>query len=205
MLSFSKYKGQELGEMPIDVGKDLFELNDNIASFMLNEHIYQNESGDFFYVNGVMQHTNCMTQEYKDDQDDYHLVLVVPIVSKESLVAYLSGKGVKKSMFDKKTDCYVMKLGAPQYDYEWSGKIETSYSMHPVVDRKEVTREVEAELKEFEFKSVKVCKLKDIPLHLNPSGESIIGESKYELDKELSFIFISDEEKEKIRNFISNE
>ena len=201
MYLFNKYKGQELSKMPIDVGKALFNLNWSMSSFQLGQYIYQNNTGDLFYVNGILQHTNCMAQEYKDDQDDYHLVLVVPVVSKESLIAYLSGNSIMKSVFDTNSDCYVMKLGAPQYDYEWSGKIETSYSMHPVVERKEVTRKVEAELKEFELKSVKVCKLKDIPLIANPSKDSIIGNSKYELDGELSFIFISDEEKEKIRNF----
>lgn len=204
MIKFSEYKGSELKEMPIDVGVPILNLNWSMSSGCISTFIYKNEAGDLFYAKGILQYTHCMAKEWKDDQEDYHLALVIPIVSKQSLIAYLGGKGKKKDMFDRKRDCYVMKLGAPEYDYEWSGKIETNYSMHPVVDRKEVTRKVEMQLKEFEFKSVKVCKLKDIDSILNPSDD-FEGDTTYGFNKKLNFIFTSEEEKKKIKDFIKNE
>ena len=196
MYKFSKYKGEELSEMPIDVGNQILALNIEFSSTTMNSYIYENQNGDLFYVKGILQHTSGIREEAKDDKDDYHLALVVPIVSKESLVSYLDDTGIKKYMFDNEDDCYIMKLGAPEYEHD-DGRV--SHSMHPVVDRKEVSRRIDLQLKEFEFKAVKTVKLKDLNSLVHPAYGGIIAESSYGLGNDPNWIFTSDEEKEEIR------
>jgi hypothetical protein len=205
MFKFSKYVGEELSEMPIDVGNMLLKLRTNLTSGHLDTYIYQNDAGDLFYVNGVLQYTNMMMESYKDDRDDYHLTLVIPILSKEILMKFLKTEITQGELFEPDGDCYIMKLDAPEYDYEWSGKIETNVSMHPVKDRKEVTRKIEAELKTFPFKAVKVCKIKSLDDLVNPAGQ-FNHDSTYRTEFDENMIdwrIMNDEEKELVKNYIN--
>ncbi|CAG7580142.1 MAG: hypothetical protein SLAVMIC_00268 [uncultured marine phage] len=203
MIRFNQYKGEELDKIPIDYGRQILKLNWSMSSFCMCEYIYQNDNGDLFYVNGVLQYT-APIKLYKDESDDnkdndyYHLAIVIPIVSREALVNYLTDKGIMRDLFDDGDDCYIMKMDAPMYKHD-DGRI--SYSMHPVVDEKEVSRKIDSELKDFDFKAVKVLKLKDVDSITHPTHYDISGLSTYGLDEDPNFIFIDDEHKDQIRNF----
>lgn len=200
MYPYEKYIGKISKTKSVDFGKKIMKLNWNISSFMLDSYIYQNDAGDLFYVNGVLQHPSV---EYGNvpNNDRFHLVLAIPIKSKKLLVEYLNGDIEFSKIFNKSSSySYVLKLSAPTYKRIWSDKEVEQATMCPVEKEKEVTRKVQLQLHEFKFIECKRCLTKTLPYICNPKTWFW----KYELGKKFSFIFISDEEKKEIKQFIKD-
>ena len=102
MYKYEEYKGVTSKKCPIDYGKRILRLNWNMSSSMLDQYIYRNDKDEFFFVNGVQQHTACFDNKYapKRNEDDlFHLALVTPIKSKKHLLLKRKKRRKKNTKF----------------------------------------------------------------------------------------------------------
>lgn len=196
---FSEYTGNIIEKLPFDVGVKAFKLNSVMASGCLDQYVYQNNNGDYFYVTGILQYTDCMMESWKDDKRNYHLALVIPIISKDVLVSYLKSEFNESVLFDPNGKFYIMKMDAPEYN--WCDG--TSHSMYPVVDREQLHREEEMDITEFELLEIKECDAETFPVLNNPYN--VPDWAKYDHGNEDAFIFNKDKDKEKIDKLINEQ
>lgn len=216
MIPFEKYKGKTHKKMPIDIGRKILKLNWSLSSHMIDTYVYQNNAGDLFYVTGVWQHPDISGVLFQMVEPDrhYHLVLVTQFISRDLLVQYLRGKIQLCDVLDHSGKSYILKLGAPTYNYFNDMLDHNNITMHPVISNGvhtsddgtithifiEKTRKIELEVSKFEFKECKECLSKNLPYIYRP--ENAYG--TYDHRKKLAFIFISEKEKKQIDVFIKN-
>jgi len=167
-----------------------------MSSGMLDQYIYENDKGDLFFVQGVWQTSNMgnLTPKLKKE-DSYHMALVIPVRSRKNLVKVLQGKMPFRNAMHLSSYSYLLILKPMFYRDDRGGLLS---SMHEVKDDKEVSRKKELELHEFEFIQGKKCPTNTLPWSYNPTNWN----GPYEIKKKLSFIFLDEDEKQDISNFI---
>lgn len=199
-MDFKDYKGREVKKLPIDYGRRILKLNWSMSSSMLDEYIYENSKGDLFYVKGVWQAGNLGSlTPHIDPEDTYHMAIVIPVKSRKKLVEYLKGEIQLKSALHQSSYSYVLAM-RPHFWYD--EKMYPHSSMHQIgEDGKEVTREKECELHEFEFLKGKKCETKHLPPGANPKN-FWWDYSLLKKNVRIKFVFISEDEKKEIKNFV---
>jgi hypothetical protein len=196
MIKYQDYIGEEFSEFPIDLGRKILKLNWTMSSGMLDQYIYASDEGQMFFVQGVCQTGNMGNLIPNITEEEItHMALAIPINSRKNLVEFLSGKIPFKKALHKSSISYLLVM-KPKF-YFWSDGTKHP-TMHKVENGIEVSRKKELELHEFEFVCGKKCPTKKLPFIYNPTNFFW----KYTLGKQFSFIFIDEDEKEEILNFI---
>lgn len=196
MIKFKDYIGEEFSQMPVDLGQKILKLNWNMSSGMLDQYIYANDKGQMFFVQGVWQSGNMgnLTPNITGS-DSNHMALAIPVNSRKNLVKYLSGEIPFKKALHNSSESYLLVM-KPQFYLGHDGSMHAS--MHKVEHGIEVSRKKELELQDFEFICGKKCPTKKLPYVYNP--ENFFW--NYDLKQKFNFIFIDEDEKKDILNFI---
>lgn len=197
MMDFKDYKGREVKKLPIDYGRRILKLNWVMSSSMLDEYIYENDKGELFYVKGVWQAGNLGSlTPHIDPEDTYHMAIVIPIKSRKKLVEFLSGEIILRKAILQSTFSTLLAM-RPNTWYD--DEMKPHSTMHHVgEDGKEISRNKECELHEFKLLKIKKCPTKTLPGLSNPKYFCW----DYKLKQKFSFIFIDEDEKKEIFDFI---
>ncbi len=194
MYKFEQYNGKQTACPAL--GKRILRLSNGLSSFSIDTCIYQNGDQLFYVYSGAG--IPSMEQILPAGAERYHLAIVMPIIREDLLVKYLHGTLHKGNLFNQHGDCYVLKLDAPTYTYEWGGKMVREYTMHPVKDDKEVTRKIQLEVSQFNLLDCKSVIINELPELI---GLKYCEQFTYDHKKELNFYLLSKEDEAEIDAF----